>query len=1266
MVEQINSIAQLWSSWMWPMFWQVSLLVVFIALADLFLRKRVWPQVRYALWLLVLIKLVIPPGFALSTSIVSQIRAHAPQKDTSSVVIELKSEEPSTFNIASENILPDVRPHIRPITFLEEERFALPAESTFQPYINSPVIVPEKIRFDWKAYLMIGWLAGVITLLFWAIMRYKALRKKFCTQIQKTNIPKWFEPLLNETAKRLKLRKIPQIAFSDNISSPAVFGTFKPVLILSSDISLSQKSMEHILLHELAHIKRLDLKVNTLTTLLQIVYWFNPLLFFTGKRLRHLRELCCDATVARILREQTSDYRMTIMESASRYFTKPTELGMGLLGLFEDSSSLANRLKWLEKKTWKYRTIQILTTIVVVTLMALYILPMAKAEKVQAAETSSSLSEENPEDEIDPKELISCTGNIVDNQGKPVEGAEITVYERFKQGSVILRQVGKTITSNTEGKFVFKTNSIVWIMRSFERIGELEQGLVVIQKDGFAIEWTSWDMNSDIDMNVTLTKPQSIDGIVIDETGESIPKAEVHAIVYKSKQSAADISNWLAGISPIEELQTTTDTQGKFKINNIPENSFVDVFVKAKDKAITCTYNNELGPAFKAGQTNIRAVLADEGRIEGKIIDLSTGKGVAGLKITVTPDKEKEGLIAAPQFSASYYNPLVCVSKEDGTFSIGELPEDKYILLGNFPSKNRVVVEKGKTTSDVTIECPAIVYGRVLGPDGKPYANADVQIRQVREPGNNGGIAAPNIKTDQFGNYLYADISWPYTMGVLNDEKFEDGRGYRGNYVKKKETFEGTQQVDFQLGNFPEGTANLAGEVKDQNNKPITEFIVQLNNKIKIEEKPGQSYSDFGITQIFYTTDGKFEFKNLPDGEYTVSLNSLQTNGQYEFPIFQETVLEKNKTTTVKYDIIKKQAYYGRVLFDDGTPAYFDPPPWPIASVTINVPSQIGGNRISVDKNGYFKAFLKDDQYESIKNGEFKMDISVPSLESERLFYSTRVSFPPDKLSTDKSRAGSIEIPKPSISLQLNPANAPSLLQQQIPDFNGIEINQNSEKEDNTNITIRGYVTDTLGRSRGNVYIAPETTNVWYGKRSDLQGHFVLEDVTPEQKKWVAYSQVSQAFGLFTIPDNYNGEPIHVTLDFVEASAEGRVIGEQGRGLPGQDVELVITTKDGLTYIFTSSQKTDLHGNYEFGLLPFGPGLKIQAKLTNTSENNKKYSTKAVNLSDNQIFVEMPTLVIGDAKPEQYDDGKILYSGRIINEQNQPVQGARVEMMYRW
>jgi len=64
MIGAINNIAELWWGWMWPMLWQVSLLIIVIGAIDRLIRSWAWPEVRHALWLLVLIKLLVPPGWS--------------------------------------------------------------------------------------------------------------------------------------------------------------------------------------------------------------------------------------------------------------------------------------------------------------------------------------------------------------------------------------------------------------------------------------------------------------------------------------------------------------------------------------------------------------------------------------------------------------------------------------------------------------------------------------------------------------------------------------------------------------------------------------------------------------------------------------------------------------------------------------------------------------------------------------------------------------------------------------------------------------------------------------------------------------------------------------------------------------------------------------------------------------------------------------------------------------------------------------------------
>ncbi len=212
--------------------------------------------------------------------------------------------------------------------------------------------------------------------------------------------------------------------------------------------------------------------------------------------------------------------------------------------------------------------------------------------------------------------------------------------------------------------------------------------------------------------------------------------------------------------------------------------------------------------------------------------------------------------------------------------------------------------------------------------------------------------------------------------------------------------------------------------------------------------------------------------------------------------------------------------------------------------------------------------------------------------------------------------------------------------------------------------TIEGTVTDPLGRPRENVYIAPSGANLWEGIRSDVQGRFVLKDVRPEQTVWGAWSQPMNAMALFTIPPGRIEKPIHVRLAYTEVNVEGRVVGANGEGLAGRKIEFLVRTKDGLVYCSQGHRETDKLGNYQHGLIPSGAGLTVQVRLADASEAERKYITEPFTLSDGQIFVAAPRLVIGEGRPPETDDGKVLFKGKVVDERREAIRGARVRLTF--
>jgi len=339
---------------------------------------------------------------------------------------------PFTFTIYT--LTPDVKP--QPGVKI---RCVHPRPERAEPIVDMIAGSVSVVKPSWRVYAMLVWLLGALALATWLIIRFRQLRGPHRGRQDVAGLPPWFGKLLADTAKKLNLRRLPEVAFSETVVCPSVFGIFRPVLLLpKKDMTgFSPKDTEHVLSHELAHIKRGDLWVHGIYMVLQIVYWFNPLLWFVRRQLQHLRELCCDATVARILREKTTDYRQTILETARRLLARPVEPGIGLLGLFEDSSRLVVRLRWLEKKTWKHRGLRIATCCAAIAVMTACILPMARAKtKEKTSVQSEETTQINPNSEQGGEKKYTVRGFVTDKLGRPRGNVYITTSLNIRRDAI--------------------------------------------------------------------------------------------------------------------------------------------------------------------------------------------------------------------------------------------------------------------------------------------------------------------------------------------------------------------------------------------------------------------------------------------------------------------------------------------------------------------------------------------------------------------------------------------------------------------------------------------------------------------------------------------------------------------------------------------------------------------------------------------------------------------------------------------------------------
>ena len=102
------------------------------------------------------------------------------------------------------------------------------------------------------------------------------------------------------------------IRLSAKVDSPAVYGIFRPKIILPQDYS--DRDLTYIIRHEKTHIRRLDNLWRILGFLAAAVHWFNPLSWVFLKVFLEDLELACDEmAVSGLDAEERKDYARTLL-----------------------------------------------------------------------------------------------------------------------------------------------------------------------------------------------------------------------------------------------------------------------------------------------------------------------------------------------------------------------------------------------------------------------------------------------------------------------------------------------------------------------------------------------------------------------------------------------------------------------------------------------------------------------------------------------------------------------------------------------------------------------------------------------------------------------------------------------------------------------------------------------------------------------------------------------------------------------------------------
>lgn len=99
--------------------------------------------------------------------------------------------------------------------------------------------------------------------------------------------------------KQMNVSRPVRFMMSNIVKEPITFYSFKPIVLVPIAIfsGLTKDQVEVLLLHELAHIRRYDFSVNLLQTIIEVLFFFHPAVWWISNKIRDEREHCCDDLV---------------------------------------------------------------------------------------------------------------------------------------------------------------------------------------------------------------------------------------------------------------------------------------------------------------------------------------------------------------------------------------------------------------------------------------------------------------------------------------------------------------------------------------------------------------------------------------------------------------------------------------------------------------------------------------------------------------------------------------------------------------------------------------------------------------------------------------------------------------------------------------------------------------------------------------------------------------------------------------------------------
>lgn len=300
--------------------WVVSSCILILAVIALryLLRGKISLRLQYALWLLVLARLLIPVSFGSTDISVMSVVEKAPAMQAVESVRDVDtiwqadngSVQGLPAGAAADNTPLQIAPH---------------ATSDDQFSRMSSALTLRKIL------LPVWWCGAAVTLLV-----FLTANLRFAARLRKSR-----RPLTVEGAALA-------VYVAEERAVPCLFGLFRPAVYVTPEAEEDGTLLRHTVAHETTHFRQGDHVWALLRTVCLALHWWNPLVWWAAKLSRQDGELACDEATIRALGEgERAAYGRTLIRMACGRGASPLLTATTMDG---GKTSLHERIVLLAKK----------------------------------------------------------------------------------------------------------------------------------------------------------------------------------------------------------------------------------------------------------------------------------------------------------------------------------------------------------------------------------------------------------------------------------------------------------------------------------------------------------------------------------------------------------------------------------------------------------------------------------------------------------------------------------------------------------------------------------------------------------------------------------------------------------------------------------------------------------------------------------------------------------------------------------------------------